>query len=87
MAAAEGNNYSSKNNRLVAETLRRIAVQEDGKKLRSMCEAIYDKAITGDVPAANFIADRLEGKPLQRQEVSGPDGGEIPIGFHVAFRD
>lgn len=63
MAAAEGNNYSSKNNRLVADTLRRIAVQEDGKKLRSMCEAIYEKAAQGDVQAAIFISDRLDGKP------------------------
>lgn len=63
MAASEGNTYSSKNNRLVADTLRRIAIQEDGKKLRAMCEAIYEKASAGDVSAAQFIADRLDGKP------------------------
>lgn len=65
MAAAEGNTYSNKNNRMVADTLRRIAIQEDGKKLRAMCEAIYDKAAQGDVQAAQFIADRLDGKPAQ----------------------
>lgn len=65
MAAAEGNTYSSKNNRMVADTLRRIAVQEDGKKLRAMCEAIYEKAAQGDVQAATFVADRLDGKPAQ----------------------
>jgi hypothetical protein len=63
MSAPEGNTFSSKNNRLVADTLRRIAIQEDGKKLRAMCEAIYEKAANGDVSAAVFIADRLDGKP------------------------
>lgn len=65
MAAPEGNTFSSKNNRLVADTLRRIAIQSDGKKLRAMCEAIYEKAEQGDVQAATFIADRLDGKPAQ----------------------
>ncbi len=65
MAGEIGNNFSSKNNRMVADTLRRIAVQEDGKKLRAMCEAIYEKAAAGDVQAAAFISDRLDGKPAQ----------------------
>ena len=30
-----------------------------------MCEAIYEKAVAGDVQAATFIADRLDGKPAQ----------------------
>lgn len=79
MAAAVGNTYSSKNNRLVADTLRRIAVQEDGKRLREMCESLYDKAASGDVQAANFIADRLDGKPTQT--IAGD--AENPL--HVLF--
>ena len=42
----------------------------------------------GDIPrlqldAAKYIVDRGYGKP--KQEVSGPDGGDIPIGFRVIF--
>jgi hypothetical protein len=33
--------------------------------------------------AAKYIVDRGYGKP--RQEVTGPDGGDIPIGFRVIF--
>ena len=65
MAAAKGNTYSSKNNRLVADTLRRIAIQNDGKRLRKMCEALFDKAETGDVAAVKEINDRLDGKVPQ----------------------
>lgn len=82
MAAELGNNYSSKNNRLVADTLRRIAVQEDGKKLRAMCEAIYDKAASGDVQAAQFIADRLDGKPAQT--VNGNVDGVVTFRWQTA---
>ena len=65
MAAPKGNTYSSKNNRLVADTLRRLAIQNDGKRLRKMCEALFDKAETGDVTAAKEISDRLDGKVAQ----------------------
>jgi len=34
-------------------------------------------ALKGDNIARNQILDRLEGKPIQRQEVSGPDGGPL----------
>ena len=74
MAGEIGNNFSNKNNRLVADTLRRIAVQSDGAKLRKMCESIYEKAEAGDIASAIFIADRLDGKPAQSVTVSGdPD--------------
>ena len=33
--------------------------------------------------AAKYVVDRGYGKP--RQEVTGKDGGEIPIGFRVIF--
>ena len=33
--------------------------------------------------AAKYVVDRGYGKP--RQQVSGPDGGDIPIGFRVIF--
>lgn len=39
---------------------------------------MYEQAIGGDLSAQREIADRVEGKPLQRQEFGGPDGGAIP---------
>ena len=64
MAAPEGNDYSSKNNRLWRNTLHRIAVQQP-ERLRKIAEALYSKAEEGDLNAAKEIGDRLDGKPAQ----------------------
>ncbi len=76
MAAAEGNNYSSKENRLWANTLRRVAAQ-DPEKLRRIAEALYAKAAEGDVQAVKEIGDRLDGKAAQSLAVTGEDGGPV----------
>lgn len=72
--APEGNTNSSKENRLVRETLRRIAVQNP-KKLRAACEKLLEKAIEGDVSAFKEFRDTLDGRP--NQTVSNPDGSPI----------
>lgn len=65
-----GNTYSSKNNRLLTDTLRRVALSGDGEKVRAVCEQVFEKAVAGDLTAAAFIFDRLEGKPLQTIEAN-----------------
>lgn len=81
MAAAKGNNYSSKNNRLVGDTLRRIAIQGDGKRLRKMCEALFTKAEEGDIAAIREINDRLDGK-VPQGIVGDPDQ---PVAFSIGL--
>ena len=76
MAAAQGNTYSSKENRLWANTLRRVAAQ-DPEKLRKIAEALYAKAAEGDVQAAKEIGDRLDGKVAQALALMGEDGGPV----------
>lgn len=49
------------------------------------------KAINGDTYAWEKITDRLEGKPRQTQEHTGPDGGPIDVRteqtvIKIAFR-
>lgn len=55
------------------------------KEGRTWCEAIawamVKKALRGDVRAFSEIADRVDGKPRQSIELSGPDGGAIPVGL------
>lgn len=57
------------------------AMKADGKV--SNAEAIADKliemALGGSLEAMKELADRAEGKPKQRNELSGPDGGPIPL--------
>lgn len=47
----------------------------DKSKLDRVADALIDKALTGDVPAINAIADRLDGKANQAVEVT--HAGEV----------
>jgi hypothetical protein len=46
---------------------------------------MYNEAIKGNVQAFSALADRLEGKPMQAHEFSGPGGG--PIDIHSMSRE
>lgn len=82
MAAAKGNKYSSKNNRLWADTLRRVCVQADGKKIRALAEALVAKALDGDVSAIKEIGDRIDGKVPQMLQ-GDPDQ---PISINIGWQ-
>jgi len=60
-------------------TLDRAIAQDDAKRLRQCAETLLDLAASGDLQAIAMIADRLDGKPRQQTEVSGPEGGPIYI--------
>lgn len=45
----------------------------DKTKLARIAEALVDKAIDGDVPAINAVADRLDGKAHQTTELTIDD--------------
>ena len=77
--APEGNQNSSKSNRLWAETIRRAVVQSDPDRLRSIAEKLLDMAASGDIQAMKELGDRLDGKPKQQTEVTGADGGPLQI--------
>ena len=70
----KGNTHSSKINRLAAETLKRVLVQEEAIRLRTVTEALVTKAEGGDVSAIKEIFDRIDGKVVQENQISGnPD--------------
>lgn len=79
MAAAEGNEYSSINNRLWANTLRRAIVQGDGERLRRIAERLLDKAEEGDLGAIKELGDRIDGKAAQA--ITGANGGPLLVGW------
>ncbi len=78
MGAPEGNTNSSKENRLWANTIRRAAVQ-DAERLRRIAEKLLDSAEAGDMQAVKELGDRLDGKPGQALELSGPEGGPVEL--------
>ena len=49
----------------------------DLKKLRQIARAHIEKAANGDLQAIKELADRLDGRPAQILEHSGPDNNPI----------
>jgi hypothetical protein len=77
--ANKGNTNSSKNNRLMNDTLRRVLVQDDALRARSIAEALVSKAEDGDVSAIKEVFDRMEGKAIAKTELTGSEGEPIVI--------
>lgn len=75
-----GNKNSSRQNRLWADTIRRVLAQDaDPDRLRRLAERLLAKAEEGDMAALKELGDRLDGKPSQQVELTGNDGGPVLI--------
>jgi hypothetical protein len=83
--ANKGNTHSSKINRLAAETLKRVLIQEEAIRLRNVAEALVAKAESGDVSAIKEVFDRMDGKSVATTELTGPDGSNLPSGIGILF--
>lgn len=59
------------------QNARKIAVAFVNERLLPLLEAMYVKAIDGDVGAFKELMDRAWGKSVQGLEVSGKDGNPI----------
>lgn len=77
MAARDTKPKGAKPDKLMRDALmlalNREAEDADGrptKKLHMIAEALVDKAAAGDVGAATFVADRVDGKPHQTAEIT-----------------
>lgn len=75
-----------------ADALRRAVHRESaGKGSPKWLEVIADRCVSaaadGDLTAMKELGDRLDGKPKQATEVSGPDGEAIPVSINVRFGD
>lgn len=77
--ANKNNSHSSKNNRLMNETLRRVLLQNDALRARSIAEALVTKAEDGDVSAIKEVFDRMEGKAVAKTELSGDEDAPVVI--------
>jgi hypothetical protein len=59
------------------EALDRAIKQDEGQRLRAAAEKLLDLAAAGEMWAVKELGDRLDGKPTQQTEISGPDGGPV----------
>ena len=80
-----GNTNSNKNNRIWANTIRKLAIQEDYKRIHAIAEKLFEKAAEGDLGAMKEVGDRLDGKAVATQELTGPDGSNLPSGIGILF--
>lgn len=68
------------------ETLRELMEHklEDGRTYReAIVQKMMDLAVAGNVDAAKYVADRLEGKPAQAVELSGDERRPLRIEYVV----
>jgi hypothetical protein len=86
MGAPVGNNNAAKA-KVVADAIRKALAAEDWKRLRAGSEKVAEAYAAGEPWAVQFVADRMDGKPTQQTEISGPDGGAIESSLTVQFVD
>lgn len=65
-----------------AVELRRL---NSSRQCAVVLESLYNEAIDGNVSAAKEFFDRVQGKVIERKEVSGPNGGAIDNKWTVEF--
>ena len=75
--AAIGNKNSSKENRVWGKVVRKLAVQEDHKRIHKVAEALFRKAEDGDISAIKELGDRIDGK--RQQEITGNSDAPITV--------
>lgn len=64
---------------------RRKHGKDDPQYLDKLASRLVSVAMAGEVGAIKEIGDRLDGKPAQAQEHSGPGGTPIPMKIEVVF--
>lgn len=80
-----------KSDKAWSDALRRAVHRESaGKGSEKWLDVIANRVVTlaaeGDPQAFKEIGDRLDGRPKQQVEQSGPDGEPIPLAINIGFR-
>jgi hypothetical protein len=88
MAAAIGNQYAAKDKLWRAAILRALEKRSRSSQVEALddlAEKLLEACDGLDMTALKELGDRIDGKPKQLTELSGPDGGEIPMRTTVNF--
>jgi HPt (histidine-containing phosphotransfer) domain-containing protein len=88
MGAPVGNQNGAKGKQW-ADAVKRAIRTKYGKEwdesLEELAKGLVEAAAAGDLQALKEVGDRLDGKPKQQTEISGPDGEAIPMRTVVNF--
>jgi len=71
-------------NEAIEKASRKTIRDDDGKRrkrLAVLADTMWNIALKGDVTMLKYLADRLGGKPTEKVEISGEEGGAIGIVF------
>ena len=77
MGAPINNKNSTKDKRVWGKVVRKLAVQEDYRRIHNVAEALFRKAEDGDIAAIKELGDRIDGK--SEQTISGDSEQPITI--------
>jgi len=80
MGAPTGNQNAAKAKMWHAAILRALEKRGAGDRLAALDELaakLLENVATGDMQALKEFGDRLDGKPTQQIEASGPNGGPM----------
>jgi hypothetical protein len=86
VGAPEGNQNARKG-KLFYDQLRKVLIQNDALKLRQVTEKLVDAAIDGEAWAVKEVIDRMDGKAIATQEVTGPEGTQLKTAVQLFFVD
>jgi len=79
MGAPFNNKNSSKENRVWSKIVKKLAVQEDYARLHRVANALFEKAAEGDISAIKELGDRIDGKSLQENMLTGDSDQPLTI--------
>ena len=84
MGAPVGNHNAAKAKQWQAAILRALEKRGGGDRAKAMdelAEKLLEAVSTGDLPALKEFGDRIDGKPAQSIEASGPEGGPLLLSW------
>ena len=87
MAAPKGNKNSTAEKRIWSKIVRKLAVQEDHAKLHKVANALFEKASEGDISAIKELGDRLDGKAMQENMVTGDADNPLTVNVVTGIDD
>lgn len=78
-------NQNAKKGKIFADQLRKVLLQNDALKLRTIAQKLADAAEEGEPWAVKEIMDRMDGKPHQSTSIEDGEGNPLLAGIQVTF--